>query len=913
LSASWGSGLANAEFGARGNGAEEFGFPAEEQITGFGSAQNLSTSGTSTPPQTNLGASRSMSGSMPQLNSVGEDSPTSTMLRSRRYSRQIGGGGDGDGTFRLEDGTETAVTIDRAAFMGNIILENPETETRWYFRYFLTKFHQNFVAFLPGSGQTDMEPVMLSVLNDESGSIRAILWRKTGSERLLTKGARGKSVDPKKVIAGFGHGTPDRRIQEVKDPAIQQDLLRVEEQEGAVNFKIGVLYAAAGQTTDDQMFSNNDSPPDFEQFYRCLGEYKALKGHQGYRGGLDVVSDTTGTHSVHTIEFGKEIMFHISTLLPFSKDNMQQLERKRHLGNDICNIIYQEDARTEFNPEAIRSKFNHIHAVVSPIAEGYTLKVYSRNTVPEFGPPLPNPCIFSTLDELRHFLVVKLLNGEKAALGSPVSSFARKKERTLEMLISGMHSSYDKSQKRTLMRGSPNKSKIERAETFRAAGQNLKVSKIAAGLAPTSTRGVAGGAADPWLPICITSKLPTVCDHIAGDSWEHDFLISSTAGVSKLTVGTHQAGELELTQVTDASVLVVQLDCDVRSGMLFFRTAAKLDEANEPGKAGTVHAVALDVVRQAQQLFTKKLMKPFALPNTKGCNLYAVNKTSSSTASMLRGTCKVAVALGKKIRTFQFLAKNPAQVPGMGSGGSFAQLNEYVCSDVIEHLAVTNAGGNGLICAAFKSGEFVTIDVNMGVVTPISIGNNIHAAIQPVAVDQVGDPDDDEVVDFMLSYNQVSCFRDGAGEPSRDYDVRWTSRPHAVTYVYPYLLGFTESTIEVATMINGSLVKTIDMPGCQFLCNRGGIYFLSHASGQTMLYKMSEEALTGRAAVGAEAVASAPQMGPGNVFARRMSEVTLTGMRGGASGGHAWGGNPDDAFARKGQGMKSNPLFTEDE
>ena len=238
------------------------------------------------------------------------------MLRSRRYSRQTG---EEDHGFRLEDGTETSITTDRAAFMSNIILENPETETRWYFRYFLTKFHQNFVAFLPGSGQTDMEPVMLSVLNDDSGSIRAILWRKTGSERLLTKGARGKSVDPKKVIQGFGHGTPDRRIQEVKDPAIQQDLLRVEEQEGAVNFKIGVLFAAAGQTTDDEMFSNNNAPPDFEQFYKCLGEYKALKGHQGYRGGLDVNNDTTGTHSVHTIEFGKEIMYHIATLLPFSK------------------------------------------------------------------------------------------------------------------------------------------------------------------------------------------------------------------------------------------------------------------------------------------------------------------------------------------------------------------------------------------------------------------------------------------------------------------------------------------------------------------------------------------------------------------------------------------------------------------
>lgn len=913
LSASWGSGLANAEFGAKrnGGGSEEFGFP--EEVAGFGSGPDLRRAGNVTPPERgHLGVARNMSGSLPQLNTVGEDSPTSTMLRSRRYSRQTG---EEDHGFRLEDGTETSITTDRAAFMSNIILENPETETRWYFRYFLTKFHQNFVAFLPGSGQTDMEPVMLSVLNDDSGSIRAILWRKTGSERLLTKGARGKSVDPKKVIQGFGHGTPDRRIQEVKDPAIQQDLLRVEEQEGAVNFKIGVLFAAAGQTTDDEMFSNNNAPPDFEQFYKCLGEYKALKGHQGYRGGLDVNNDTTGTHSVHTIEFGKEIMYHIATLLPFSKDNMQQLERKRHLGNDICNIIYQEDARTEFNPEAIRSKFNHIHAVVSPIAEGYTLKVYSRNTVPEFGPPLPNPCIFSSLEELRHFLIVKLLNGEKAALGSPVSSFARKKERTLEMLISGMHSSYDKSQKRTLLRGSPKKSSIERAETFRAAGQQLKVSKIAAGVAPTSTRGEGGGGSDPWMPICITSKLPTSCEHIAGDSWESDFVISSTTGVSKLTVGAHQAGELELTQVTDSTVLVVQLDCDVQSGMLFFRTAAKLEEANESGKSGTVHAVALDVVRQAQQLFTKKLMKPFALPNTKGCNLYAVNKTSSSTASMLRGTCKVAVALGKKIRTFQFLAKNPAQVPGMGSGGSFVQLNEYVCSDQIEHLAVTNAGGNGLICAAFKSGEFVTIDVSIGVVTPIAIGNSVHASIFPVAVAQVGDPDDEEVVDFMLSYNQVSCFRDGEGTPSRDYDVRWTSRPHAVAYVYPYLLGFTESTVEVATMINGSLVKTMDMPGCQFLCNRGGIYFLSHANGQTLLYKMSEEALTGRAAVGL-GVAPAPTMGPGNVFARRMSEVTLTGMRGGgvgAASGHAWGGNVEDAFAQKGAGVKSNPLFTEDE
>ena len=35
-----------------------------------------------------------------------------------------------------------------------------------------------------------------------------------------------------------------------------QDLLTLEEQEGAVNFKFGLLYAKAGQKTDDEMFSN---------------------------------------------------------------------------------------------------------------------------------------------------------------------------------------------------------------------------------------------------------------------------------------------------------------------------------------------------------------------------------------------------------------------------------------------------------------------------------------------------------------------------------------------------------------------------------------------------------------------------------------------------------------------------------
>lgn len=35
-----------------------------------------------------------------------------------------------------------------------------------------------------------------------------------------------------------------------------QDLLLLEEQEGSVNFKFGVLYAKPGQQSDDQMLAN---------------------------------------------------------------------------------------------------------------------------------------------------------------------------------------------------------------------------------------------------------------------------------------------------------------------------------------------------------------------------------------------------------------------------------------------------------------------------------------------------------------------------------------------------------------------------------------------------------------------------------------------------------------------------------
>ncbi len=59
-------------------------------------------------------------------------------------------------------------------------------------------------------------------------------------------------------------------------------------------------------------------------------------------------------------------MFHVSTLLPYSKSERQQLERKRHIGNDIVTIVFQEE-NTPFHPSMIKSNFLHVFLVVQPV------------------------------------------------------------------------------------------------------------------------------------------------------------------------------------------------------------------------------------------------------------------------------------------------------------------------------------------------------------------------------------------------------------------------------------------------------------------------------------------------------------------------------------------------------------------
>ncbi|XP_024915623.1 rap1 GTPase-activating protein 1 isoform X3 [Cynoglossus semilaevis] len=207
------------------------------------------------------------------------------------------------------------------------------------------------------------------------------------------------------------------------------------------NFKFGVIYQKFGQTTEEELFGNMEESPAFVEFLEILGHKIELHDFKGFRGGLDVTHGQTGTESIYTHFHNKEIMFHVSTKLPYTEGDSQQLQRKRHIGNDIVAIVFQEE-NTPFVPDMIQSNFLHAYVVVqveNACTDNVTYKVSvtARDDVPFFGPALPDPAIFKKGPEFREFLFTKLINAEYACYKA--EKFAKLEERTRSALLETLY------------------------------------------------------------------------------------------------------------------------------------------------------------------------------------------------------------------------------------------------------------------------------------------------------------------------------------------------------------------------------------------------------------------------------------------------------------------------------------------
>ncbi|XP_066281262.1 signal-induced proliferation-associated 1-like protein 2 isoform X1 [Branchiostoma lanceolatum] len=203
-------------------------------------------------------------------------------------------------------------------------------------------------------------------------------------------------------------------------PKTSEQLMRLDEQGISTQYKVGVLYCKTDQGTEEEMYNNESAGPIFDEFLDTLGERVRLKGFEKYRAQLDNKTDSTGSHSLYATYKNCEVMFHVSTMLPYTPNNRQQLLRKRHIGNDIVTIVFQEPGALPFTPKTIRSHFQHVFIVVQAINPNtdnvmYQVTVARSKDVPPFGPSMPEGATFPKSPQFKEFLLAKIINAENAA------------------------------------------------------------------------------------------------------------------------------------------------------------------------------------------------------------------------------------------------------------------------------------------------------------------------------------------------------------------------------------------------------------------------------------------------------------------------------------------------------------------
>ncbi|XP_031715721.1 GTPase-activating Rap/Ran-GAP domain-like protein 3 isoform X3 [Anarrhichthys ocellatus] len=759
------------------------------------------------------------------------------------------------GRFRVENGSsDEALDYTPGTWRRtDVHLENPEYHTRWFFKYFLGKVHQNYVG-------TDAEknPFYLSVvLSDQNNQrvpqYRAVLWRKMGTLKISLPYSPTKTLSVKSILSAMNMDRFEKGPREILNPEIQKDLLVLEEQEGSVNFKFGVLFAKDGQLTDDEMFSNETGSESFDKFLNLMGESVTLQGWAGYRGGLDTKNDTTGMKSIYTVYQGHELMFHVSTMLPYSKENKQQVERKRHIGNDIVTIVFQEgdDASSSFKPSMIRSHFTHIFALVryNSQNDSYRLKIFSEESVPLFGPPLPPPPVFTDHQEFRDFLLVKLINGEKATLETP--TFAQKRQRTLDMLIRSLYqdlmpdlhkvpfSPQNMLNRRSFSDVLPESPKSARKKEearqaeFVRIGQALKLKTIVRGDAPTSLVTTGLCRKEPWESQTFSSTFPY--EIVCADSWGQSLLAATdAAGVMLLdgpdpALSNAETQAVPPVQVFDKTMVVKQVHVLEPQDLLITRA--------DKGKDARLYVYRLSTLKRGleeKQLVRSKCdSRENKLEKTKGCHLYSINTHHGSELRIVAAIRNKLLLITRKHPRFEGLS---AVAPSAESPVEEFQYIREIClcdPPVVMALVDGPTGENdNMICVAYKH-QFDLINESTGDAYRLH-----HVDANRVNFVAAIDVYEDGEAGLLLCYNYICYYKKvcpfNGSTPmiqanTSDFHFSWNQMPNAIVCAFPYILAFTTDSIEIRLVVNGNLVYTAVVPELQLAASRSDIYFVSSA------------------------------------------------------------------------------------
>ncbi|KAJ3417071.1 Ral GTPase-activating protein subunit alpha-2 [Chytridiales sp. JEL 0842] len=203
-------------------------------------------------------------------------------------------------------------------------------------------------------------------------------------------GHGGDFARSRQLLSHFGHLQFDSLKEDylhilTKSPALYRDLKGLDKKYGREVIKVALIYVGPGQEDEISLLKNSTGSLEYCDFVSSLGWEIDVASHLGYIGGLEK-KQATGVRTTYYCNATVEMIFHDVTSMPTDPEDLKQLKKKRHVGNDQVHIVWNEHYR-DYRKNTIGGDFGNAQIVVTPLDNGlFAIDVIKDIKLPTFGP-----------------------------------------------------------------------------------------------------------------------------------------------------------------------------------------------------------------------------------------------------------------------------------------------------------------------------------------------------------------------------------------------------------------------------------------------------------------------------------------------------------------------------------------------
>ncbi|TDL27131.1 hypothetical protein BD410DRAFT_763455 [Rickenella mellea] len=173
------------------------------------------------------------------------------------------------------------------------------------------------------------------------------------------------------ILRNSPRGEPIRDVQ-----ALARQLRNLDRMPVIDTHKVGILYAAPGQSDEIEILRNTHGSPAYTRFLEGIGRLLKLRGQRDvYAGGLE--PDVDGEYAYAWWDDIGQILYHTATLMPTQAHDERCNNKKSHIGNDYVRIVWN-DSGLPYKFDTLTTEFQFVNIVIEPHSYG-TIAAYSNN------------------------------------------------------------------------------------------------------------------------------------------------------------------------------------------------------------------------------------------------------------------------------------------------------------------------------------------------------------------------------------------------------------------------------------------------------------------------------------------------------------------------------------------------------